>query len=79
MVVALIQLSEDWDAFGDWLRAQLNVLHATFQADSQCSWKLLNYYIILALLSMAGVPIEATLACLEKLYQFKETNKEFFS
>ena len=35
--------------------------------------------IILALLSMAGVPIEATLACLEKLYQFKETNKEFFS
>ncbi len=43
------------------LRAQLNVYNVTFQSDPQFSWKLLNYYITLALLSMAGVPIKASL------------------
>ncbi len=37
------------------LRTQLYVFNVTFQSDPQLSWKLLNYYITLALLSMAGV------------------------
>ncbi len=36
--------------------AQLNVFNVAFQSDPQFLWKLLNYYITLDLLSMAGVP-----------------------
>ena len=37
------------------LRTQLNVFNVTFQSDPQLSWKLFDYYITLALFSMAGV------------------------
>ncbi len=68
VLVPLILWSYDLDSQGAWLwepfgqligklSAQLYVFHCTFQADPQLSWKLLNYYITLALLSMAGVPI----------------------
>ncbi len=39
------------------LHAQLYVFNVTFQADLQFLWKLLNFYITLAFLSMAVVPI----------------------
>ena len=55
-----IQMQLKWESFDQTtfgkLRAHLSVFYVTLQADPQFSLKLLNSYIILALLSMDGIP-----------------------